>query len=115
MPYVPGSPERFPASEYPDQSGNIIECYWLQYGPRDWRLEFTKTDRYGIRWSTEVSSRDSVTQDMAARALGVSMQTMTQWVRQGRIESRTHGPTGFVLIPVRDITRVARENGILEE
>lgn len=106
------------------------EEYWWIGTPGERGAVVFKTDRFGQRWTLDLDATHWVTQRVAAGLLGVSVMTVNNWIREGRItdskrrkvdgstgrgESRTTTPRrgGSVsVIPLKTVERIAEERGM---
>src|SRR5260370_15065573 len=107
-----GAVIRFLASETRDREGRKVEMWWL-HQPGGWGVEIIKPDSYGNKWSLVVEHDRYLTQELAGRAIGVSLVTIIQWVSNGVFRGlKQHTKRKVVLIPVREVERVARQRGV---
>ena len=103
--FVGGGTERTPG-------GEKIEYAWYsgRLGPHE-GIVVIKTDRFGMRWRLELPRHANVTVRVAAGLLNVTPMTVSNWIRDGVFQGVLRGKKA-VMIPVRDIERVAKLRGI---
>jgi hypothetical protein len=87
-----------------------LEFYWVGY-PGDRGAKVIKTDEHGVRWTLDVESNHWVTQRVAAGLLGVSVMTINNWVRQGKL-GKLMKRRGVSVISMRVLERIAEARGI---
>ena len=113
MSYAPRpSPHIIPVSTERTAAGETLEYAWYSgdRGPFE-GVVVTRTDRYGMRWKLELDRRSLVTVRVAAGLLGVTPMTIANWLKQRTYFPNAAKRNGVVVIPLRDVERVARLRG----
>jgi excisionase family DNA binding protein len=66
-------------------------------------------DRIGFQYEREVGLDDPVSVREAAQLVGVPVMTLSRWIKRRSLRSRKRN--GFLVLRLRDVLRVARDQG----
>jgi hypothetical protein len=87
------------------------EEYWWNGEPGRRGGVVFKTDRFGQRWTLDIRSTHWVTQRVAAGLLEVSVMTISNWIREGKITD-TKKRNGVAVISLKEVERIAEARGM---
>jgi len=113
-------------------STNDEEDYWWHGEPGQRGAVVFKTDRFGQRWALDIERTHWVTQRVAAGLLNVTVMTVNNWIRDGKIKGAKKRKVlgdlkakdgklsieklpSVSVIPLREVERLAEERGIFRD
>ncbi len=77
----------------------------------NYHIRLYARDKWGIEWRAEVPLQGRVPAAVAARVLGVSPQTISNWIASGGFSTAARIVGNARTVAVRDIVALAVKNG----